>query len=213
MTPPRLDLKDQRFGRLTVISRATHACGQTAWLCRCDCGQEKIVLTSNLRGGNSTSCGCRTIENSIDAHITHGGSSSREYRVWHSIIARCHDSGSHAYHLYGARGIIVCDRWRHDFAAFLSDMGSRPSQKHSVDRRDNDGPYSPENCRWATWAEQCRNRRGNVRISFNGETKVLADWAKGANLDHTTLSRRLAKGIPLNVALLMPSQRRFQCGS
>lgn len=112
------------------------------------------------------------------------------YRVWVSMKQRCHNPKSKAFGLYGARGIGVCDRWLHSFANFDRDMGPRPPGL-TVERIDNDGPYSPDNCRWATRAEQNRNRRGRLRFTFQGRTQILAEWAREFGISSGTLRHRL----------------------
>lgn len=106
---------------------------------------------------------------------------------------RCERATDHAFVDYGGRGIVVCDRWR-DFAAFLEDMGECPSRGHSIDRVDNDGPYSPENCRWATRLEQANNTRANVRITVHGETRTLSEWARLGGFGESTVRARLRRG-------------------
>ena len=100
------------------------------------------------------------------------------YRTWYGMVTRCQNPKAQAYHYYGGRGITVCDRWLESFETFYADMGERPSPKHSIDRIDNDGPYSPENCRWATWEEQANNKRNTVWIEFQGERLSAAQWRK-----------------------------------
>jgi len=158
----RIDLTGRRFGRWTVLAihpeRYRHCRGTfTRWICRCDCGIERVVLGGSLRSGRSKSCG-RCIHHH---RITHGhcrfGRATRIYEVWHSMMQRCCNPNHRAYASYGGRGIRVCERW-HSFVSFLVDMGEPPPGL-SLDRRNNDGNYEPGNCRWATHSEQMRNRR------------------------------------------------------
>jgi hypothetical protein len=117
---------------------------------------------------------------------------------------RCHTTSHKSFANYGGRGIIVCDRWRHSFEAFLEDMGPRPSPKHSIDRIDNDGPYSPENCRWATMAEQGANKRSNVMLTAFGETTHLHEWARRAGYSAGAIYGRLRAGWDAERAIATP---------
>lgn len=166
------DLSGKVFGKLTVIgfSHNIRYAKSTAshWHCICECGEKATVARANLVSGRQSSCGClhQTSPLMGQATLTHGhsrgGTPTAEYKTWQGIIQRCHNPSSSAFHRYGARGITVCDRWRNDFGVFLLDMGNRPSLKHSIDRKNNDLGYSPENCRWATVLQQRHNRRDYV---------------------------------------------------
>lgn len=163
------NIQHQRFGRLFV---QCYACSSQRgkitrryWLCNCDCGGYAIVEATALIGGKTTSCGCRqsevTIERNID--MTDHGEASKtvEYFAWQAMKSRCNNPNASKYHLYGGRGIRVCDRWQNDFSAFLADMGRRPPDKTSLDRIDGNKGYEPGNCRWANDFEQNRNRNFN----------------------------------------------------
>lgn len=204
-----LDLSGIRFGRLTAIRRAPNQGSKTCWLCHCDCGTSKIVTLGNLRGGQTRSCGCLIPETSSAAGkkaFRHGEGHDRktpEYRAWTSMRERCLISSTWNYADYGGRGIRICRRWNR-YEYFLQDMGRRPSDAHSLDRRNVDGPYSPKNCRWATRKEQQRNRRVNVTITFDGECLSVAEWAERKNLPYETLRHRIKAGWEARRALTTP---------
>lgn len=154
-----IDLSGQRFGRWTVIRRASRSGSAAWWLCKCDCGLVGEVRGDSLRHGNTRSCGC-------DANIKHGharGEGTATYRSWLGIHQRCYNCRVERYPRYGGRGIVVCKRWSRKnpdgFQNFVDDMGERPPGK-SIDRYPNpDGHYEPDNCRWATPFEQQHNKR------------------------------------------------------
>lgn len=141
----------------------------------------------------------------------HGGYRAAEYGHWRNIITRCCDSRNKHYAAYGARGILICDRWKigtgtmHGFECFVADMGRRPSPKHSIDRIDNDGNYEPGNCRWATNKEQSLNRRTNNLLTARGETLPLGVWAERAGVNRTTIKTRLNAGWSTEEAIFTPA--------
>lgn len=193
-------LKDEtgnRYGRLVVLeyagTRPNHR-GGAVWKCRCDCGNETVVWSGSLRGGDTRSCGCLSRELSSKRSSTRDGlSCTAEYRAWRGMINRCHGSEKAKwYKNYGDRGIVVCDRWRYSFDAFLEDVGKRPSVKHSIDRVDNNGPYSPDNFRWATYVEQQNNKRNNHIVTYLGLDMTVAQLERLLGFREQSLSRRLS---------------------
>ncbi len=195
-----VDITGQKFGRLFIVS-FSHVKSRKAYFnCLCDCGQSKIIAGGDIKGGNTKSCGCLAMEHSRalkKVNTTHGESGlgvTREYTTWMRILARCYNSSVPRYEDYGGRGITVCDRWRDSYENFLADMGRKPSPRHSIDRRDNEKGYSPDNCRWATPKEQANNRRSSRTITHNGETLTLQQWADKLGLKRSILKQRLYNG-------------------
>lgn len=133
----------------------------------------------------------------------------RKYRVWRAMHNRCYDSNVKSFKDYGGRGITVCDRWhgRQGFHAFLADMGEKP-EGATLDRIDNNGPYSPENCRWATRYEQASNKRNNRWITANGQTKTLSQWARDLNTSTGLILYRLKAGMSEEQAVTKPVSKR-----
>lgn len=170
-----VDLTGLRFGRLLVIEFGRHTKnGENMWLCRCDCGKEKIIRGTNLRGTSKNahqtrSCGClyrhERAQRMSQLTTKHGLCCKKEYRIWRGIITRCYNPNSKIYHYYGGRGIKVCDKWLKSAEAFYKDMGQRPSSKYSINRIDNDGNYCPENCRWSRSIDQAKNKFRAENIS------------------------------------------------
>lgn len=179
-----IDIQGCKFGTLTVISRAegTH---EAKWLCRCDCGRERVYVSSKLRRGD-VACVCS------GGYISHGMIGDPLYAVWTSMRARCNNKNNAAFHYYGGRGISVCYEWQHDFAAFQSwAVANGWAQGLEIDRKDNDGNYAPDNCRFVTPKVNCRNKRNNVAITFNGETRLLVEWSEHLGIPMKVLHNRI----------------------
>ena len=187
-----------KYGRLTLISEVDPRVGRARnfrrWLCRCECGVEKTVALTNLRKGNTRSCGCMQSELAAAKFRVHGMVGVPGYSTWKGMVARCCDPQNAAYPSYGGRGIRVHDEWRNDVRAFIRDVGERPGPGYSLDRINNDGNYEPGNVRWATAKEQQRNRRCNVMVSYEGEMMTLAEAAERSGIHQCTLWSRIHRG-------------------
>jgi hypothetical protein len=195
------------FGRWTVIGPERPR-SIRSYLCRCDCGNTGTVRKEKLLNGTSRSCGCLQREQLTTHGLTAGAvrQQSREYWIWNSMVQRCTNSKSVGYSNYGGRGITVCDRWR-SFENFFADMGPRPTALHSIERRDNDKGYAPDNCHWATRQEQNRNRRNTRWITANGETRCLAQWARSLGCTNGTILARIKLGWPEDRAVTTPVRK------
>lgn len=196
------------IGRLTLVT-PTHIVQEggkqigrrfLAWECQCSCGNTTTVTEANLarQVEGVRSCGCLRAE----IHRTANGDArvgdvASEYSTWMNLRRRCTDPTNNTYPRYGGRGIKVCDRWNDPdtgYLAFLADMGRKPSPKHSIDRVDNDQGYSPENCRWATAAEQVRNSSNAVMVTVGGVTQCLVDWSKSMGMSYSRVRKLHASG-------------------
>lgn len=200
------DIIGQRFGRLVVLKRDGRAKDNHAtWLCKCDCGNTTTVTGARLRNGETQSCGCLNKEINRAKVIIHGMTGTRLYDEWRGMKDRCTRKRYAGYHRYGGRGITVCPEWRDSFEAFRDwalENGYRDDL--TIERIDNDGPYSPENCRWTTLKDQQSNRRNNRLITHEGETKTMKRWAEEKGIPYNTLRARLNRGWPTDRALNDP---------
>ena len=177
----RIDISGQRFGRFTVLG---HVAG-TKWRCVCDCGTEVAVAKNSLLTGRSKSCGCYRREHTISISTTHGMTGKPVHYTWKGMHQRCYNPNSGSYKDYGAKGVVICDRW-HSFDNFYADMGDRPDG-YSIDRIDPTGNYEPVNCRWANKKVQSRNKRNSVLI----DGVALRYLAEELNIPYTTLYGRI----------------------
>lgn len=203
------------FGRLVVLSILRRVRMRTMALCECSCGKVCEVNIFRLKSLHTKSCGClKEQKNALGPMLNHGLSKTTEHVIWRSMIYRCHREKCNEYKFYGARGISVCDRWRygdgasHPFILFLADMGNRPSKYHSLDRSDNNGNYSPENCHWGTRVDQARNRRSTVFVHTPSGTHSLTEFCRLFNINISKLTWRMQKYEigPLDAACMLYSE-------
>jgi hypothetical protein len=201
---PPLRIEGQRFGRLIVLR---HADRRRFWVCRCDCGNEREIFSSSLIQGETASCGCLRHERWVARRTKHGMAKTREWNAWHRMLGRCYDPKNISFANYGGRGIQVCPDWRHDFSRFYADIGPAPSPDHSLDRIDTNGHYEPGNCRWATRAEQMRNKRSNCMLEIDGRRMTVAEWARKYGVPHQRVRERLSYGWTPIDALTRPPRK------
>ncbi len=181
----------KRFGKLTVVAEAERRNRSNRWECRCDCGGTTFANTGHLNAGNRSSCGCVV---GGRKNRTHGRSHSPEYKAWDGARSRCRNPKNSKYHLYGGRGIRMCDAWSASFEAFFKDMGARPTPKHSLERLDSNGDYCPENCVWATAIQQNNNRSINRKLVCHGRIVTVAQASRATGIPHATILSRLDSG-------------------
>lgn len=213
MGRPQLQLTSKVFDRLTVIEHfGSNKHGMSLWKCKCVCGNETIVIGTALTKGSTRSCGCLHDESASHRFSKHRMTKTREYKSWASMIQRCTNPNDVAHANYGGRGITICDRWL-EFENFFSDMGPRPKGRYSLGRINNNGPYTPDNCRWETDFEQIRNRRVTKLHEHDGETLCLMDWAVKTGIPLYKLRYYIERrGMALSAALaeIDPSAGRGQ---
>ena len=199
----RENIIGNRYGRL-VVSAFSHANdkGRLFWNCICDCGETNCVSGNHLRSGHTSSCGCYGAE----VHIKHGLYKSRQYRSWQAMKSRVLCSGDAQYKNYGGRGITICDNWL-TFDGFWKDMEKGYVAGRSIDRINVEGNYCKGNCRWATNAEQARNKRSNKWQTHNGETMVLGDWADKYGIPRSTFYAFIGKGKTIKDAIVYYKKR------
>lgn len=211
-SPPRKPIPiGTVFGRLTVM-------GDAGWVvygtqghryamshCKCVCGRVAVVANSSLTRQRTLSCGCLKREVASARLVVHGqnklGKRTSEYTAWANMISRTTLTGGKDWAYYGGRGVLVCDEWLNSFEAFFNDMGPKPTAKHSIDRIDCALGYYMGNCRWATATEQSNNRSNNVRFTFYGMDKTVAEWARITLVPASAIHDRLKQGWPPRFAV------------
>ena len=194
------NLVGMKFGRLTVMDRESPKSKKAKglWVCKCECGNVIKVNTSDLKSGNTTSCGCKRKETLRQLRTKHGESNTRLYNVWSDMKKRCYNTKNVDYKNYGGRGITVCDEWM-DFQNFYEWAiangydKTAPRGQCTIDRIDVDGCYEPENCRWVDRYIQMNNKRNNRILTYNGESHTLAEWCEIVNIPYNCLKSRLNK--------------------
>lgn len=199
----KIDITNQRFGRLVATGNHLRVGRFWKWQCKCDCGGEIFVCSSNLRNGHTRSCGCLQRERASaqgkvigPKNRTHGAVRTPEWLTWKNMRTRCYSQTAKAYRWYGAKGVKVYDDWKDSFENFLAylvaTIGRRPP-KHQLDRIDPQGNYEPGNIRWASAKEQQRNRRKHRLVTWRGETYCVGEWAERTGIPNSALWSRLFK--------------------
>lgn len=180
------------WGRLTILS---HVAGQK-WLMKCECGTEKILGLNNVRHGKTRSCGCLHLDQCRRGifRLKHGdakkGSVKRLHNIWRGMIKRCYDIKQPAYQRYGARGVIVCPEWKASYISFKEwAIGHGYTNKLTIERKDNNGNYDPNNCKFIPIAEQARNRCTSVKYTKNGRTMCQAEWGRELGMNREQVIR------------------------
>lgn len=223
------------FERLSVIAYAGQTKNHTSlWLCRCSCGNMCLANSRSLKIGSIRSCGCILKEMASKLSYKHGhaskGMNTPEYKTWSWMISRCENPNATHYEYYGGRGIRICKGWRDDYVKFFTDMGYRPSDRHSIDRLHNEGNYScghcdecvanswPANCKWSTDEEQQRNTRRSRLVEYKGRMLSVSQLSKlpECSVNFYTIKSRIADGWPVEEAVItaklppMPRRRRYK---
>lgn len=200
-----IDLTGQKFGRLTAIKRVENTKNKdTLWLCKCDCGGETITRITNLRNGNTKSCGCLNKEHLLKSITKHGLHDKKLYNTWKGMRQRCNNKNNPAYKNYGGRGITICAEWN-NFKNFYDWAMNNGYQKGlSIDRIDNNKGYNPNNCRFTDQTTQSNNRRNNKIFTYKEQTHTLAEWAIFYNMNYWALRSRIKRGWSIEKTLETP---------
>jgi len=215
------DLTGKKFGKLTVIkldhkeqvylSNGYKNGYRYFYLCRCECGNEKIIQDSSLISGKTKSCGCLLKENKAIGELnkTHNQTKTRLYKIWQKMKERCYNKNNNRYYCYGQRGIKVCNEWLNDFVLFYNwAINNGYKDNLTIDRIDVNGNYEPDNCRWLTNKEQSQNRRSNFNITLGNKTQCLTKWAEDYNISEGTVRDRIKRGWDIEKAIKTKVRKR-----
>lgn len=198
----KYDLTGQRFGKLIAIcENGKNKHNDIVWKCQCDCGNSTIVPAYRLISGKTRSCGC--------LREVHKMAKSRLYNTWHGMKQRCDNASDHEYKRYGGRGIKLCEEWQM-FEPFMQwALSHGYNDTLTIDRIDNNGDYSPENCRWITLQEQQRNKSDNISLTYNGETHILMEWSEITGIRYQTLQGRYRRGWDVQAIITTPVNKKI----
>jgi hypothetical protein len=192
------------YGRLTVLSEAPRRrASLVEWHCRCECGKLTTVRACNLQSGSTVSCGCKHKAGRAKSHGM-GSQSIPEYAAWSAAKGRCNNPKNIMFPIYGGRGIFMSAEFADDFACFLEHVGPRPSDRHSLERKDVNKGYERGNLCWATAEEQANNKTTSVILTCNGKSQTIAQWAEELSINYVTLWGRLERGWSVERALTQP---------
>lgn len=198
-----IDLTGTRFGQLVVVSlwpERRKSNNNILWKCQCDCGGITKASSGDLKIGKYKSCGCK------GGAYKHGWTGTKEHQAWRDMLGRCYNPNAQKYADYGGRGITVCERWK-EFTNFIEDMGRKP-EGYSLDRINNEGEYSPENCRWTSKSQQNGNKRCSIRLLVNGEYVTLYDLSVSTGMSIEALRTRVKRGWSVERILTQPIIRK-----
>lgn len=189
----REDLIGQKFGRWVVLELSENTISyHSKWLCKCECGTEKIVRAGSLKKGDSKSCGCLNKE----IITKHGMFGTPIYRIWENIIGKCSNPNHRDYKDYGGRGIKICERWNSSegFINFSKDIGERPTDTHRLGRINTNRKFEPSNCKWISSGEHVNNRKNRRELIVDNEAHSLAEWSRISGTKYQTIYDRLLLG-------------------
>lgn len=212
-----IDLTGKTFGSLTVIEQANsrvspNGTSRTMWKCICECGNETVVSSADLRNGSTKSCGCHYQMRNCSLETRKSQNYKRLYKIWKSMMDRCHNENSQQFRLYGGNGRTVCNEWHSfdNFVAWADQNGYKDGL--TIDRVDNSLGYSPDNCRWVSMQVQQNNRCNNRVISYKGESHTLADWARLLGFERHVLANRLNRNWSVERAFTTPVRNTHKKG-